>query len=419
MKLTQLLTPFAFLAVACALPATGSVSPTPENTLPAEENGNLVVHAAELHTVSGDVLKDAVVVIRDGKIAAVGSADSVNQPAGFRIIEAPVVTPGLIDAHSVVGLAGYLNQDHDQDQLEESEPMQPELRALDAFNAREPLIDWVRSFGVTTLHTGHGPGSLISGETIIVKTRGNTVDEAMFVKRAMVAATLGDSAKAHGGKSPGTRGKQVAMLRKLFVKGQGYEAKKAADKEIATDLRMEAIGRLLRREVPLMVTANRHQDILAALRLAQEFDLRLVLDGGSEAYLLLDEIKKAGVPVIVHPTMQRAAGETENLSMETASKLQAAGIPFAQQSGFESYVPKTRVVLFEAAISAANGLSRAQALHSITLGAAQLLGIDKHVGSLEVGKDGDLAFYDGDPFEYTTHCIGTVIEGEVVSSTKR
>ncbi|MDF1838605.1 MAG: amidohydrolase family protein [Planctomycetota bacterium] len=153
--------------------------------------------------------------------------------------------------------------------------------------------------------------------------------------------------------------------------------------------------------------------------MAREFDLSLVLDGGSEAYLLLEEIKQAGVPVIVHPTMQRASGETENLTMEMASKLQGAGIPFAQQSGFESYVPKTRVVLFEAAISAANGLDRAQALHSITLGAAQILGVDKRVGSLEVGKDGDLAFYDGDPFEYTSHCLGTVIEGQVVSTIKR
>jgi imidazolonepropionase-like amidohydrolase len=331
----------------------------------------------------------------------------------------PVATPGLVDAHTVVGLAGYLNQDQDQDQLEASEPMQPELRALDAYNAREPLVEWVRSFGVTTLHTGHGPGALISGETLIVKTRGNTVDEALIVERAMVAATLGDSSKAHGGKSPGTRGKQVAMLRELFVKGQGYEAKKAADQDVAIDLRMEAVGRLLRREVPLMVTAHRHQDILAALRLAQDFDLRLVLDGAAEAYLLLDEIKAAGVPVIVHPTMQRAAGEAENLSMETASKLHGAGIPFAQQSGFESYVPKTRVVLFEAAISAANGLDRRQALHSITLGAAQLLGIDQRVGSLEIGKDGDLALYDGDPFEYTSHCLGTVIEGRPVSTKKR
>jgi imidazolonepropionase-like amidohydrolase len=135
--------------------------------------------------------------------------------------------------------------------------------------------------------------------------------------------------------------------------------------------------------------------------------------------LLIDEIKAAGVPVILHPTMQRAIGDQENLSFETAAKLVAAGIPVALQSGYEAYVPKTRVVLFEAGVAAANGLSQQQALRAITLDAAKILGIDKRVGSLEVGKDGDVALYDGDPLEYTTHCVGTIIDGRVVSDSPR
>jgi imidazolonepropionase-like amidohydrolase len=123
--------------------------------------------------------------------------------------------------------------------------------------------------------------------------------------------------------------------------------------------------------------------------------------------------------VIVHPTMARAAGETENLSMETASKLRKAGILTALQSGFESYVPKTRVLLYEAGIAAANGLSFDEALASITIDAARLLEVDKRVGSLESGKDGDLALFDGDPFEYPSHCVGVVIQGEVVSQEPR
>jgi imidazolonepropionase-like amidohydrolase len=125
------------------------------------------------------------------------------------------------------------------------------------------------------------------------------------------------------------------------------------------------------------------------------------------------------VPVIVHPTMTRAFGEHENLSFETASKLVKAGIPVAIQSGYEAYVPKTRVVLWEAAVAAANGLSFDQALRTITIDAAKILGIADRVGSLEVGKDGDVALYDGDPFEYTSHCVGTVIDGRVVSETVR
>jgi imidazolonepropionase-like amidohydrolase len=268
------------------------------------------------------------------------------------------------------------------------------------------------------MNTGHGPGALISGQTMIVKTRGETVDEAVVVPTAMVAATLGSDALGAAGKSPGTRAKEVAMLREEFLKAQQYEAKRASapeDKKPALDLHLEALARVLRREIPLLVTTHRANDILTALRLAKEFNIRLVLDGAAESYLVADQIKAAGVPVILHPTMERSDGDAENLSFETASALRAAGIPFALQSGYEGYVPKTRIVLFEAAIAAANGLSFDQALASITIDAAKILGVDGKVGSLEVGKDGDVALYDGDPFEYTSHAIAVVIEGRVVS----
>ena len=152
---------------------------------------------------------------------------------------------------------------------------------------------------------------------------------------------------------------------------------------------------------------------MTALRLAKEFDLKIVLDCVADAQLVLNEIKASGFPVIIHPTMARPGGDSENLSMETAAKLKAAGIPVALQSGYEGYVPKTRVVLFEAAMTAANGLSKTDALSLITIDAARILGLDGRIGSLAVGKDADLALYDGDPFEYTTHCVGTIINGVV------
>ena len=201
--------------------------------------------------------------------------------------------------------------------------------------------------------------------------------------------------------------------------GDEGREKADVDKRPAFNARYEVLGRVLSRELPLMVTANRAQDIASVLRLTREFKLRLWLDSAAEAYLLIDEIKAAGVPVIIHPTMYRATRETENLSFETAAKLRQAGIPVALQAGYESYVPKTRVVLFEAALAAANGLTFEPALATITIDAAKILGIDKRVGSLEVGKDGDVAIYDGDPFEYTSHCIGVIIEGVVVSDTPR
>ena len=381
----------------------------------------VAVRGETVHTMAGAPIKDGVVLIREGKIDRVGPASSVSIPDGFRVLTAKVVTPGLIDAHTVVGIAGYLNQPHDQEQLEPSAPMQPELRAMDAYDARARLVEWLREFGITTIHTGHAPGALISGRTMIVKTRGANVEEAVLVPDAMVAATLGDSARAEDRKAPGTRAKMVAMLRTELVKAQGYLDKQASDDENKPDrdLRLEVFAKMLRRKLPILVTAHRSQDILTAIRLAKEFDLRLVLDGAAESYLVSEQIRASGYPVILHPTMYRAGGETENLTMEAASRLKAANILFALQSGYESYVPKTRVVLFEAAVAAANGLSFEEAFATITIDAARLLGIDDRVGSLEAGKDGDVALYDGDPFEYTSHCVGTVIEGEVVSEVVR
>jgi imidazolonepropionase-like amidohydrolase len=288
---------------------------------------------------------------------------------------------------------------------------------VDAYNARERLIEWVRGFGVTTMHTGHGPGALISGQTMVVKTRGETVEEAVLVPRQALACTLGPSAYAQGErKSPGSAGKEVARLREQLVMAQAWREKRGAGGEKAPDrdLRLEVLADALDGKLPLMITAHRHQDISSALRLQQEFGFKLWLDGGAESYLLLDELKAAGVPVIVHPAMTRAVEETQNLSFETAGKLRAAGLPIALQSGFEDYVPKTRVVLYEAGVAAAHGLGADAALEALTIDAARLLGLDARIGSIKVGKDGDLALYDGDPLEYTTHCVGTVIEGVVV-----
>lgn len=385
---------------------------------------DLVIRAGTLHTGAGEPINDGVVVIEDGLIREVGPSGQVNIPDDIRLIEVPVATPGLVDARSTVGLSGAMNQPHDQDQLERSAAIQPELRAIDAYNPRERLVEWLREHGVTTVHTGHGPGEIISGQTLIAKTAGDTVDEAVFEPAFAISATLGQGATEHGRKSPGNRSKAVAMLREHMIKAREYLEKSADSddgKAPSRDLSMEALASVLEREMPLIVEVHRHNDITTALRLAEEFGFDLVLAGASDAHLLIDEIKAAGVPVILHPTMSRAWGGSDlaNFSFTTASKLIEAGIPVALQSGYEGYVPKTRVVLFEAALLLGYGVTPAQALEMITLGPARILGIDDRVGSLETGKHGDLALFDGDPFEYTSHVIGTVIEGRRVSETLR
>lgn len=381
----------------------------------------VAVFGKTIHTAVGTPLRDAVVIVENGKISWVGPQSEAEIPSGFRTLRAEVVTPGLVDGRSTIGLSGYLNQPHDQDQIELSQAIQPELRAIDAYNPAETLVAWARSYGVTTIHTGHAPRSLISGQTAVFKTRGRTVDEALVQPVATVAATIGEGARRSGKDSPGTRAKMASMLRAELARAQDYLGKRAAETgdRPDRDLRLEALARVLQGDVPLMVTAHKAHDILTALRIRLEFGIPMILDGAAEGYEVIDQIRAAAVPVLLHPTMLRAAGEAENVSFETAGLLERAGLDLALQSGFEAYVPKSRLVLFEAAVAAAHGMGFDAALRSITIGPARILGIQDRVGSIEVGKDGDLALYDGDPFEYVTHCVGVVIEGEVVSEVTR
>lgn len=378
-------------------------------------NAQIAIKGETIYTMAGQPLKNGVVLVKDGKIEAVGT--NVRIPANYQTYSAKVVTPGLVDAHTTLGLAGALNVDAVQDQLETSNAIQPELRAIDAYNPNDPLVAYARSLGVTTVHTGHGPGALISGQTMITKTSGQTVGPALLDTTTMIAMTLTDAVRSNF-KTPGTRAKSVAMLRTELMAAQEYRKKMEntdASKHPSRNLKMEYLSGLLSGQYKALISAHKATDISSALRLAQEFGLQMVLDGAAEAYLLVDEIKAAGIPVIIHPTMMRAGGDTKNASMETAAVLAKAGIPIAIQSGFEGYVPRTRIILYEAGIAASNGLSFEQALAAITINAAKIIGQDRRVGSLEKGKDADLVLFDGDPFEYTSHVCKVIIDGKIES----
>lgn len=379
----------------------------------------IAVQGEIIYTMAGEPIQNGVVLINDGKIEQVGTADEVQIPDGYKTHSAKIITPGFIDARTVVGLAGIYNIDHDQDALERSSPLQPELRAFDAYNPREQLVEWLLGLGITTMHTGHAPGALASGQTMIVKTGARTVGEAIVDSVTAVSFTLGPSV-GRIYTTPGTRSKGVAMLRSEFIKAQEYLKRNDNNNEDeenksrgSRDLRQEIMGQVLNGEVKALITAHRATEILTAIRLADEFGFDLILDGASEAYLVLDEIKAAGIPVIIHPTMIRTRGETENATFETAARLKEAGIPFAFQSGYEGYVPKTRVVLYEAAIAIANGLDYHDGLAALTIDAARILGIDSRVGSLEAGKDADLVLFPEDPFEYTTLVDKVIVNGKV------
>ncbi len=379
-------------------------------------NAQIAVLGDTIYTMAGNKIVNGVVLVKDGKIEKVGTQNEIAIPSDYQKVSGKVVTPGLIDAHSVVGLSGIYNYDHDQDQLEKSDAIQPELRAFDAYNMREKLVDFIRNLGVTTIHTGMGPGALASGQTMIVKTYGETLKDVILDSVSTVAFTLG-STISRNYKKPGTRSKGVAMLREEFLKAKEYSDKMKSndgDKKPSRDLKLEALSKVLSGEIPAMFTVQRAPEIMTALRLKDEFGFKLIIDGAAESYLVIDEIKKSGTPVILHPTMVRNYGDTKNVSLETASKLNKEGIKFALQSGYEGYVPKTRIVLFEAAIANANGLSIEDALATITSDAAEILGVNDRVGSIEEGKDADIVLFDGNPFEYTSHVCVVIINGEII-----
>ncbi|MEX0770660.1 MAG: amidohydrolase family protein [Balneolaceae bacterium] len=384
---------------------------------PGEASAQIAVKGETVYTMNGDPVSDGVVLIQNGKIEQVGAADRVSIPNDYEVYEAKVVTPGLIDARSVVGLSGILNQEHDQDQLELSNAFQPELRAIDAYNAREDLVKFLLDKGITTVHTGHGPGAVVSGQTMIAKTSGNTLDQALVDSVTAISITLG--AGIHNDYStPGTRAKAVAILRQQLINGRQYAENRQSDDPPEKDLAREIMADLIEGKIYGMFHVQRANDIMTALRLQREFGFRMLLEGAAEAYLVQEEISQAGVPVLIHPTMVRTSGGTQNASFETAGKLAEEGIPVLFQSGYEGYVPKTRVVLFEAAIAVANGLDYESALKALTIDAAAVLGIDNRVGTLESGKDADVVLFDGDPFEYTTKASVVIVDGKVVKSEK-
>lgn len=378
-------------------------------------SAQIAVKGETIYTVTGETIKNGIILIENGKITKVGTASKVKIPNNFKIHEGKVVTPGLVDAHATVGFSGIYNKKDDQMQLDKSSPIQPELRAIDGYNPKEQLIAYLNSKGVTTVHTGHGPGAAISGQTCVAKTHGETVDQVILDDATMMAMTIGPSVRRNF-KSPGTTAKEIAMLRTELIKAQEYQGKMLntdVTKHPSRNLKMEALVELLEGKMKALITVNSSNSIMTAIRLADEFKLKLVIDGGAESYLLIDEIKASKAEVILHPTKARGWGDMKNMSWETAAKLTEAGIPVAIQSGFEAYVPKTRVILYEAAISVASGLSFEDGLKSITINAAKIIGQENRIGSIEKGKDADIVIFDGDPFEYLTHVCTVITNGKI------
>jgi imidazolonepropionase-like amidohydrolase len=404
-------------------PQPVALAPGPPADAPALKGkaDRLAVYAGRIHTVGKGTITDGVVLIEKGKIAHVGPRAGFNLPPGTPVLTAAVVTPGLIDTHAVVGLSGALNfPKADQDQDEVSDPNQADLRVLDGFNPNEPLLQFVREHGVTVVHAVPGRANVIAGQTGVFRTHGRTAEQMKLRFPAGILVNLGEIPKrTYPGRLPSTRMGTASLVRNAFNQARGYQRKQASvkdeDKRPATNLKLEALAPALKGEIPVMFSAHRADDLVTALRLADEFKLRPVLSLATEGYLVADRIARSQAPVVVHPAMQRAGSlETLNVHLGNAAALADRKIPLAIGTAFEGYVPKTRVLRYEAAMAMVNGLGFDRALRAITLDAARMLKIDDRYGSLEPGKVADLVLYDGDCFEHQTHVTHTIMDGRVI-----
>jgi imidazolonepropionase-like amidohydrolase len=375
------------------------------------------IRAGRIHTASGKPILDGVIIVEDGKIKSVGTADEIAIPQGMPVIGAREATPGLIDAHSVCGLSGAFNVPADQDQDETSDPNQSDLRVIDGFNPNDPHLEFLRANGVTTIHALPGRHSVIAGQSGIFHTSGTTVNQALIRFPAGLLVNLGEAVKKEGGKSPHTRMASAGIVRSAFSQARGHLAKKD-DPKTTRNQKHESLQPMLNGTVPVIFSAHRADDIVTGLRLAEEFKLRPILSLATEAYLIPETIAASKAPVIVHPTMQRAAGSMETLNGFTgnAAVLADQKVLIAISTAFEGYVPKTRMLRSEAGIALTHGLGHERALRAVTIDAARLLGIDKEYGSIEPGKAADLVLFDGEPFENTSHVAYTIIGGKVVYS---
>ena len=328
------------------------------------------------------------------------------------------MTPGLIDVCSQVPLSGGLNIPADQDQDEKSGPIQPELRVLDAFNPHEPQLRFLLETGVTVIHACPGRANVMAGQTGVFRTFGDHPERMALRFPHALMVNLGNEPKTtyDGKQKPGTRMGVANLVRKAFAEAETYRRKRAAKKEEGKpelNPANEALGLALDGKIATVFAAHRADDLLTALRLATEFKLKPTLALATEAHLVLDAIVAAKVPVYLHPTLQIPYGpENIHTLLGSAALLADRRAPFAICSGMESYVPKTRVVRFEAAAAMPRGLGYQRALRAVTLDAAALLGIANRFGSLEAGKVADLVLYDGDPFEYATHVEAVVADGQ-------
>lgn len=379
------------------------------------KNGNVMTMAGPAFV--GDV------AIENGKIVAVGQNLSYSD-AEVRDVTGMTVMPGIVDPHCHIGMWEDAMGFEGADGNECTNPITPELRAIDAINPYDRCFEEAAAGGVTTCVTGPGSANVIGGQFVAIKTYGDSVDDMVLRFPVAVKAAFGENPKrVYNGKNqtPSTRMAMAALMRKALIEAQEYNEKlergKAdPEKMPERNLGKEILARVIRRELPMKIHAHRADDILTAIRICREFKLRYTLDHCTEGYLITDKLKEAlgedCEGIIVGPLLtDRSKIELKNLSFKAPKVLEQAGIEYAMMTDHpvtpEQYLPICT------AIAVREGASEEGALKAITINAAKITGIADRVGSIEVGKDADIAVFSGHPFDFRSRCVLTLVNGKV------
>ena len=364
----------------------------------------------------GEKFESKTILISNGKIERVESASKA--PEGYEVIDAAgkVVTPGLIDVHTHIGVfeEGVGPAGHDFNETSSASTAQ--IRALDGINPIDQGFEDARQGGVPTVQILPGSANVIGGEMTVVKTAGTVVDEMVLRAPSGLKAATGENPKrVHGGKGnlPTTRMGVAAILRDKLIQAQNYINKKEEDRE--RNLELEQITKVLQGKMPMRVHAHRAEDIATVLRVKKEFDIDVTIEHGTEGHLITDFIANHDVSVAVGPTMtSRSKVELVNRGWHTLPAFEKAGIPFAITT--DHPVVTIEHLITSAIMAVKHGLDESVAMKALTLNAAKHLGIEDRVGSIEEGKDADVVLWSGDPFDLRNSVERTMIDGEWVFS---
>lgn len=378
------------------------------------------IKGGTVYTMKGEVIEGGTVLVEGDKIAKVGKDLSI--PEGCEVIDATgkYVFPGFIDAHSHVGIFEEGVGEIGEDGNEMTDPVTPHLRALDAVSPEDKAFDDAVKGGVTCVFTGPGSANVIGGQSIAVKTYGRVIDKMVVKAPAGLKVAFGENPKRVYGqqkKMPSTRMGTAALLREALTKAKNYLEKKKIAMEkgefFEKDLKMEVLCDVLEKKIPLRAHAHRAFDIMTAIRIAKEFDVDIVIEHCTEGHLIADELAELGVPAVVGPSLtSRSKIELKDLSFRTAGILANRGVKVAIMT--DHPVIPVQYLNVCAGLAVREGMKVEDALAAITINAAEIIGIQDRVGSLEEGKDADIVMWDGFPLEVMSKPELVMIDGKVV-----